>query len=403
MYMRKRIIILLVLLVAVAGVWLAVDRFALFQDRVAPGEKISLDESANSSVATDTEQRPETVPYEIEEVVGGLAVPWSMAFSSSERILVTERPGRIRVIEAGKLLTQPLHTFSEVATGGEEGLMSLALHPQYAENRLVYASLAYETGQDMFVKVVRFEDKGDAIGDVTIIIDRIPAAQFHAGCRIAFGPDGKLYITTGDATEKNLAQDLGSLAGKILRVNADGSIPEDNPFPGSAVWSYGHRNPQGIDWHPVSGEFYSTEHGPSTFDGPAGGDEVNRIVKGANYGWPLISHEETREGTVAPLLVFTPAEAPGSALVYSGAVFPQFQNNLFFGALKGEGLMRVVISAENPDTVLSYEKLGDVNFGRIRDVAEGPDGYIYFSTSNRDGRGDPDAADDRVFRMRPKR
>lgn len=253
------------------------------------------------------------------------------------------------------------------------------------------------------MKVARFKDDGDKLSGETTIIDQIPAAQYHAGSRLGFGPDGKLYITTGDATDRQLAQDLDSLAGKILRVNRDGRIPSDNPFSESPVWSYGHRNPQGIAWHPETDELYSIEHGPSTFDGPPGGDEVNHIVKGGNYGWPLVSHERTREGTVSPLAIFTPAEAPASLLIYSGKSFPQFKNNLFFGALRGEGLMRLELDPNNPDKIISSKKLPEVRFGRIRAVTEGPDGFIYFSTSNRDGRGSPAASDDRIFRIRPAR
>ncbi|HWO07389.1 MAG TPA: PQQ-dependent sugar dehydrogenase [Candidatus Paceibacterota bacterium] len=340
------------------------------------------------------------VAYEIEEVARGLEVPWSIVFTSENRMLVSERPGRIRVIENGVVREDPLHTFPDVSSRAEEGLMSLALHPQYDSTRWVYAVYAYASGNEMFDRVVRFRDEGDSISGLTIILDRIPAARFHAGSRLAFGPDGKLYVTTGDATNRTIAQDLDSLGGKILRLNDDGSIPSDNPFPNSPVWSYGHRNPQGIAWD-TSGNLYETEHGPSGFDGPGGGDEVNRIVKGGNYGWPLVSHNETQEGTVAPLLVFTPAEAPGSALVYSGRAFPQFEGNLFFGALIGEGLIRVVIDENDADRIVRYEKLSDVRFGRIREVTEGPDGAIYFSTSNRDGRGDPAATDDRIFRMIP--
>ncbi|MFZ2719346.1 MAG: PQQ-dependent sugar dehydrogenase, partial [Minisyncoccia bacterium] len=277
------------------------------------------------------------VEFIVEEVARGLEVPWGIVFTSPSRILVSERPGRIRVIENGTLLEKPLHTFSEVSTGGEEGLMSLTLHPSYASNKYVYASYAYKKGADMFVKVVRFKD-GDSISIITTILDGIPAAQFHAGSELAFGPDGKLYITTGDATERELAQDKDSLAGKILRLSDDGSIPNDNPF-GTAVWSYGHRNPQGISWN-SKGELFETEHGPSGFDGPGGGDEVNKIEKGGNYGWPLVSHTKSLEGTISPLLVFTPTEAPASALVYSGKLFPQFKDNLFFGSLRGENLMR---------------------------------------------------------------
>lgn len=342
----------------------------------------------------------ESVPYEIEEVVGGLEVPWSVVFTSRERMLVSERPGRIRIVEQGKLLEKPLHTFPEVVSQAEEGLMSLALHPQYAENKLVYAVYAYRTERGFFDRVVRFRDGGTSISQITTILDGIPAAQYHAGSCLAFGPDKKLYITTGDATDGDIAQDLASLGGKILRVNDDGSIPNDNPFPNSPVWSYGHRNPQGIAWLGVN--LYETEHGPSTFDGPPGGDEVNRIVKGGNYGWPLVSHEKTLPNAMSPMLVFTPAEAPGSLMVYSGKLFPQFKNNLFFGALRGEGLVRIVLSDTDPNTVASYEKVREVDFGRIRDVTESPEGFIYFTTSNRDGRGNPAASDDRIFRIVPK-
>ncbi len=344
-------------------------------------------------------QDAESVPYEIEEVVGGLEVPWSIVFTSSTRILVSERPGRIRVVENGELLEKPLHTFPEVSSTGEEGLMSLALHPRYAENKLMYAVYAYQKGSVMHDRVVRFKDNGAGISELTTILDGIPAAQYHAGSRLKFGPDGKLYITTGDATDRKIAQDLESLGGKILRVNDDGTIPSDNPFPNSPVWSYGHRNPQGIAW--LGANMYETEHGPSTFDGPPGGDEVNRIVKGGNYGWPLVSHEKTLPNAMSPLLVFTPAEAPASAMIYSGKLFPQFKNNLFFGALVGEGLIRVVISDTDPDGIARYEKMADVDLGRIRDVTESPEGHIYFSTSNRDGRGDPARTDDRIFRLVP--
>lgn len=391
--MRSALVFVLILIFAAAGTWY-----------LYPGERTErgVPQIIEESMA---EEPRESVDFRVEEFARGLIVPWSIVFTSPDRMLVSERPGRIRVIENGTLRVEPLHTFSQVSSVAEEGLMSLALHPQYSSNRYVYAVYAYASGDDLFDRVVRFRDlpaqagNGDSISDLTTILESIPAARYHAGSRLSFGPDGKLYISTGDATDRNLAQDLDSLAGKILRVNDDGSIPSDNPFPGSSVWSYGHRNPQGLAWD-AAGALYSTEHGPSTFDGPPGGDEVNRIEKGANYGWPLVSHDETREGTIAPLVQFTPAEAPGSALVYSGKLFPQFQGDLFFGALIGEGLMRV--SFGEGGAVASFEKLAEVDLGRIREVTEGPDGAIYFSTSNRDGRGTPAAGDDRIFRIVPQ-
>lgn len=373
--------------------WWGIQWLALFEPDWQPGE-------VRESVSTEPESIPPEVRPTVETIATGLDTPWSLVFTSDERILVAERPGRIRVIEDGKLLDTPLHIFAEVSETGEEGLMSLTLDPNYTTNRYLYASLAYQAGSELSVKVMRFTDAGERLIDPSVIIDQIPAAKYHAGSAIAFGPDGKLYITTGDATDKALAQDLGSLAGKTLRLNPDGSIPSDNPFSGSAVWSYGHRNSQGIAWHPVTKELYSSEHGPSVFDGPAGGDEVNRILKGGNYGWPMVSHEKRREGTEAPIITFTPAQAPASMMVYSGKGNASWKGNLFFGALRGEGLMRLELDPIDPSKVVRSEKLSVVQFGRIRAVAEAPDGSIYFTTSNRDGRGKPVAEDDRVMRLR---
>lgn len=356
-----------------------------------------------SPVQGTLEDSATSTPIQVEEFARGLDIPWSMVWTSPTRILVSERTGNIRIIENSVLREKPLHTFSDISTGGEEGLMSLAVHPQYATNKFLYASYAYGRGQEMFVRVVRFRDDGSRLSNQTTIVDAIPAAQYHAGSRIAFGPDSMLYITTGDATDRKLAQDVTSLAGKILRVHDDGAIPSDNPFPKNPIWSIGHRNPQGIAWHPESQQLYETEHGPSLFDGPAGGDEVNRIVRAGNYGWPLVSHEDKQEGTIAPLLLYTPAEAPGSGMFYSGTLFEQFKNNFFFGALKGEGLIRVVFDAKDPDKVWGFEKLFGGEYGRIRDVAQGPDGFIYFSTSNRDGRGDVREGDDKIYRIVPQK
>lgn len=370
------------------------------QTGVIPGQRvqISWDERAYEDIPSALAEPANVL---VEAIVTGLDTPWSIVFTSPERMLVTERPGRIRVVENGVLKPEPLHVFSEISERGEEGLLSMTLDPSYPENRFLYVVIAYPRGSDIIDKVVRLRDDGSRLSDTTVLLDGIPAARFHAGSRIAFGPDGKMYVSTGDATDKNLAQDMQSLAGKILRINTDGSIPEDNPFPGSLIWSLGHRNPQGLAWHPDTGALYETEHGPSGFDGAGGGDEVNRIEKGKNYGWPLVSHEKRRVGTEVPLLLFTPAEAPASLLIYSGRAFPEWRGNLFFGALKGEGLMQIVLDDQDASKAESYEKRAEVNFGRIREVMEGPDGFIYFTTSNRDGRGTPGVDDDRIFRLRP--
>lgn len=341
------------------------------------------------------------VEYSIDEYASNLEVPWGMVFTSDSRMLVTERPGRLRVIEGGILKAEPLKVFPEVSTSGEEGLMSVELDPDYENNKWIYLSLAYKKGSGINIKIVRYTDAGDRLEDETVIMDFLPAAKYHAGCRLAFGPDGKLYVSIGDALEREQAQNKESLAGKILRINKDGSIPADNPFENSPVWSYGHRNPQGIDWS-QGGLMYATEHGPSIFDGPTGGDELNYIVKGANYGWPLVSHDKSTEGAKSPIIQFTPSQPPGSLLAYSGKSLPQFAGHLFFGSLKGEGLMHIIIDESDPEKVISAEKMSEVKFGRIRNVIEGPDGAIYFSTSNRDGRGNPEQKDDRIFRISPK-
>ncbi len=336
--------------------------------------------------------------FNIEVFVKNLEVPWSIVFTSENRVLVNERPGRLRIIENGKLITEPLKIFDEVSNNSEEGLMGLALDPDYTANKLIYVSYAYKKADELLVKVVRFKDNGNSLSKEKIIFDNLPAAKYHAGCRLRFGPDKKLYITTGDAGERNYAQDLNKLHGKILRINSDGTIPADNPFANSPVWSYGHRNPQGIDWYPGTDILWETEHGPSGFDGPGGGDELNVIVKGGNYGWPVVSHNESKEGMVSPLLVFTPAEAPASGMFYKSGKIAEFKECFLFGCLKGNGIIVVKIDPNDKTKALSYKKIA-TDFGRIRDITEGNDGFIYFSSSNRDGRGRIQDGDDKIYRI----
>ena len=343
------------------------------------------------------------VRFRVETVVSGLQVPWSIVWTPDGRMLLTERNGRVRVVENGKLQAQPLFTVPDVEPSGESGLMGLTLHPQFANNHFLYMSYAFKGGSDQLVRVVRYREEGGTLTDRQVIIDNIPAAQYHAGCRMGFGPDGKLYITTGDATERQLAQQLSSLAGKTLRLNDDGTIPADNPFVGqqnarAEIWSLGHRNSQGMDWQPGTNLMFQTEHGPSGFDGPGGGDEVNIVERGKNYGWPLIHHTATRAGLESPLLEYTPACAPASGVFYDGSSFPQFRGNFFFGCLGGQRIIRVVLEGRK---VVSQENLLEGKYGRIRDVAAGPDGAIYFSTSNQDGRGSPASDDDRIIRLVP--
>ena len=340
--------------------------------------------------------------FKVETVIGNLEVPWSIVWAPDGRMIFTERPGRVRVFQNGKLAPQPLYTVPDVEPRGESGLMSIALHPQFSSNHFLFLSYAYAAAEQQ-VRVVRFRETPGGLVDRQVIIENIPAAQFHAGCRLRFGPDGKLYVTTGDATDRELAQQLNSLAGKILRLNDDGTVPTDNPFVGRAdarpeIWAYGSRNAQGIDFQPESNLLFETEHGPSGFDGPGGGDEVNIIERAKNYGWPVIHHRATRAGMESPLLEYTPACAPGSGAFYRGSALPQFKGNFFFGCLRGVRIIRVVLDGRR---VVSQENLLESKYGRIRDVAEGPDGFIYFSTSNRDGRGTPASDDDRIMRLVP--
>jgi glucose/arabinose dehydrogenase len=343
------------------------------------------------------------VQFRVEPVLGDLQIPWSIVFDDDGNMYFTERPGRLRMLGKGSGHSTLIANVEEVRHIGEGGLMGLALHPGFRENRQLYLSYTYETGSGLANGVFRYKLVGDALTEKRAIVPLLPGASVHNGCRIRFGPDGKLYIATGDAAKRDIAQDPNSLGGKILRVNDDGTIPPDNPNPESPVFALGFRNPQGIDWHPELGLLFETEHGPSGFDGPGGGDELNIIEAGKNYGWPVIHHTQTKQGYESPLLEYTPAVAPASGSFYRGDAFPGFKNNFFFGGLRGQRIQRIVLNPSNPRIVLTQEALLQGEFQRIRDVVSGPDGLLYFSTSNRDGRARPASGDDRILRIVPVR
>jgi glucose/arabinose dehydrogenase len=301
----------------------------------------------------------------------------------------------------GQLRTRPALTLP-VAAVGEGGLLGLALHPDFSRTGWVYLYYTYQTDQ-LWNRVVRYRLADDQLVEPQVILDRIPGASIHDGGRIAFGPDGKLYVTTGDARDPEAAQDLASLAGKILRLEPDGSLPPDNPLPGSPVWTYGHRNPQGLAWT-NDGRLYATEHGPTGDLGLAAHDEVNLIEPGKNYGWPFVVADLVRR----PLPDAVPPVAQSGQTTWapSGATFvragsiPQWQGNLLFAGLRSQALWRLVLAPDGRSAV-QLEALYQGEFGRLRTVVEGPDGAIYLLTSNRDGRGNPRAGDDRLVRIAP--
>lgn len=372
---------------------------------------VSCSESGNAG-EVDFPVIPESksVPkFRVETVATGLEVVWSIVFAPDGRMFVAERPGRVRLVENGKLRPEPFFKVPDIEQDGESGLMGITLHPNFKENRFFYLAYAYEDkSKEKYVRVARYKENGQTLIEPKVIIEAIPASQYHAGTRLKFGPDGKLYITTGDATKQKRAQDLSSINGKTLRLNDDGSIPQDNPFIDQKgarpeIWSYGHRNAQGLDFQPGSGLMFQTEHGPSGIDGTGllnrfGGDEVNIVERAKNYGWDVISHKAKKEGMETPLIEFSPAIAPASGMFYSGGLFPGFKNNFFIGGLKGQRIIRLVLDGRK---IISKDNLLEKQFGRIRDIAEGPDGAIYFGTSNRDGRGDPELIDDRILKLLP--
>lgn len=335
----------------------------------------------------------------VETYIQGLDVPWELAFAPDGRIFVTERPGNIRVVENGTLLQEPWINL-DVAAVGEGGLLGLALDPNFSQNHYVYVAFTYNSAAGVKNRLVRLQEDTNARKGVMdiILLDGVAGGSTHDGGRVKFGPDGKLYWTTGETGIANLAQDVNSLNGKILRINPDGSIPADNPFPGSPVYTWGNRNPEGLAWQPGTGRMYATEHGPSGGQGGVGQDEVNFIEAGKNYGWPVITGNQSGPGMVSPVIQSGPGEtwAPGGATFVTGGTW---NGSLLFTGLRGETLYRLLIDENNPVKVNGLEKYFVGQFGRLRDVVQGPDGAFYILTNNRDGRGIPKPGDDKILRV----
>ncbi|MDQ4105861.1 MAG: PQQ-dependent sugar dehydrogenase [Actinomycetota bacterium] len=342
--------------------------------------------TANSGTTSAEEPTSSGGPVEVEAsvIATGLEAPWDLTFLPDGRTLVTERDtGRILSVDnSGNM--QEVDRLPEEGRG-EGGLLGLAPSTDYRDDGYLYAY--YSAGQEN--RVVRFRPGEEP----EPLLTGIPVNSYHDGGRIAFGPDGMLYVATGDAGVPSSAQDLNSLSGKILRLTPDGGIPADNPFPDNPTYSYGHRNVQGLAWD-EDGRLYASEFGQNAYD------EVNRIEAGGNYGWPEIEGEGGEPEYIDPIAVFSTAEAsPSGAEIPKDSAIPQWNGDFFMAALRGERLWRLELGPDG--AVTGREELLSGEFGRLRHVAQAPDGSLWVLTNNRDGRGNPVPEDDRIIRLAP--
>jgi len=331
----------------------------------------------------------EELTFSVDTLATGLTNPWGMAFLPDGRILIAERPGPLRLFENGQLLPDPVKGLPAVWAHGQGGLLDVVLHPDYDDNKWIYiAYSARGDGQGGNTAISRGRLVGDQFTDVELLFHGQPhtPAAHHFGSRIVFDDDQYMFSTIGDRGSQNNAQTLANHNGKVLRFYDDGRVPEDNPFVGVAdampeIWSYGHRNIQGMAFHPVTGELWTHEHGPQ------GGDEINRAEKGKNYGWPLatfginyngsiVSPDTTLPGMEDPVLHWTPSIAPCGLAFVDSDKYPGWHLNMLVGALAGQHIHRVVFDGNE---VVHAEKLLQ-DFARFRDIRQGPDGYIYVLT-----------------------
>ena len=361
---------------------------------------LSLLASAAAAQNEPTVIKSEKANIRVEVIATGLQNPWGLTFLPDGRALVTERPGRLRIIGKDNKLSEPVGGVPEVAAVGQGGLLDVALSPDFAKDNLVFLSFAEPRGAaGSSTSVARgklVEKDGKAtLEDVKVIFRQEPArlGGFHFGSRLVFAHDGNLFVTTGERNLKTPSQDLSNHIGKIIRITPNGEVPKDNPFVNNKdakpeIWSYGHRNVQGAVLHPQTGKLWLTEHGPR------GGDEINIPEAGKNYGWPVIGygidysgakmHESThKEGMEQPIHYWTPSIAPSGAMFYTGELFPEWKGNLFTGSLVFTSLYRIELNGEK---VVKEEPLLEAAGDRIRDVRQAADGSIWLLTDARNGK-----------------
>jgi glucose/arabinose dehydrogenase len=353
-------------------------------------------------------QTPLPAGASIDTVATGLNVPWGLAFAPDGRLFVSERIGRIRVIDHGQLRAEPWATIRVAPTGA--GLLGLALAPDFARSRELFVMGSFGVmagnGDTTFEnRLLRLTDSAGVGVQPTVVLANLPSNHAHAGSQVRFGPDGMLYVTLGDAFKPESAQDVRSMRGKILRMRRDGSVPPDNPFPGSLVFAYGLRNAQGLAWDSATHTLFATEHGPSNWPWEGGRrdhDELNVIVPGGNYGWPVVMGIARDPRFRDPIAAWTPAIAPSGLAFYAGP-FRSWSSSLLLGALRGQQLRRIAVARSNAAPgwrVVREESFFETDsLGRIRGVFVSPKGEVYFTTSDRkDSRtGEPD---DRIYRLR---
>lgn len=355
--------------------------------------------AASSRTVAAAETTPGII---VESFVAGLDTPWDLAWGPDGRIWVSERFGRISRVDPADGSVEVAGELEEVFENGESGLMGLAFHPDFDAQPYVYAAHTYRGPRGLRNRLVRMRWDGERLGDPQALLDDIPGAGNHDGSRLAVGPDGFLYMTTGDASAQRHPHDLDSPAGKILRLTLEGGPAPGNPF-GSIVYSFGHRNPQGLAFHAGTGFLYATEHGPDR------ADEVNRIVAGGDYGWPEVrgacdaGGDEARycseHDVVEPLWEWTPTVGISGLAIYEDGPIADWRNSLLATSLRGGTLFRLPLPGDGTRVGEPEAVFGGV--GRLRDVLVAPDGTVYVATSNRDGRGRPAEDDDRILVIRP--